>query len=85
MEIRGANPRTLNLGVSQPLCNSQRMHFFVNSARQGVLCDVEIIVHLESEPEGSRILKIGGQAQGCIRSDASLAVNNLVYPARGDA
>ena len=71
--------------VSLPLCDSQLTHFFVNLSRQGVFCDVEIIIHLETKPERRRIPEIGGQSQGCVRGDASLAMNDFVYPARGNS
>jgi hypothetical protein len=68
--------------VSQILCDSQLVYFFVNLWSDGVLGYIEVIIHLETEPERCRVPEIGGQTQGCICCDASFAVNDLVYPAR---
>ena len=70
--------------VSHALRNGQLMDFFVDLSREGVLGDVEVIVHLESEPERCRIPEVRCKAECRVCSDASLPVDNLVNPARRD-
>ena len=68
--------------VSQILCSNSMPHFSMYFLRYGILGDIKIIIHLKSQPERCRIVKIDGQTQCRIGRDASLAVNNLIYSAR---
>jgi hypothetical protein len=60
------------------------VHFFVDLASEGILGNIEVIIHLESQPERSRVAEEGREAKSSICRYAALTVDYLVDSARGD-
>ena len=57
--------------------------FLVDPRCERVVSNIEIVVHLETQPEAGGIAKEPGQPQSGVGRDRALAVNELVDPARG--
>ena len=60
------------------------MDFFMEPVREAILYHVEIIIHLETEPERCGISKIDGQAQCGICRYTSLPMDDFIDSARRD-
>ncbi len=59
--------------------------FLLDAGRQVVLGNVEIVVHLETQPETGRISEIPGESERRVCRDTASPVHDFVDSSRGDA
>src|SRR3954469_12311036 len=64
------------------LCSSQDFDFFFETWPEPVLLNLQIVMRLQVQPELRRHLKIPAETQRSVRSDSSLAFDDLVDPTR---
>ena len=71
--------------VGPVLCHIKLSDFLLDAGRQVVLGNVEIIVHLETQPETGRISEVPGESERGVGRDAAPPVHDFIDSTRGDA
>ena len=71
--------------VGPGLCNVELPDLLFDAGRQVVLGNIEIIVHLETQPETRRISEVPCESQRRVGRDTSPPVDDLVDSTWGDA
>jgi hypothetical protein len=60
------------------------MYFRIDLAFEPVFGNIQIIIHLQAQPELRRILEIAGQPERGVSGNTPFAKHDFVYPARRD-
>ena len=58
--------------------------FLLDAGRQDVLGNIEIVVHLQTQPETGRISKVPGESESRVCRDAAPPVHDFVDSTWGD-